>query len=347
MGGRVTRLIEPAAPADYPAEADVRDGTDFDNAEQTGTLDLPAVGDVRAGTTFDGESKEGTCAIPTAANVRNGTAVDDTTGTLDLPAEADVKAGVKFDGETKTGSYPLNKDPAAGIRMTAPANVVGNTGAVTLYDPPFAGSIDMSDMTGITQLFITYGPAFSGYFRPPPNCEEIYLDQITPESLDLSALDSLLKVYLDNMPDLDSVTWPDTPILTHIDFDIWGSTDFTSLSVAGFTTLNAMSLTSNAFCLTLNASGCTNLASLQLNSTFENVNLTGAGTSGALLSGVYCSGCNLTEASVDNILAACVAAGYSGGYCDLSGGGSAPPSAPGLANKAILEADSWTVLVNS
>lgn len=50
-----------AAAADYPAESDVRSGTDYGNAVYTGTLAVPAAGDVRS-----------------------GIAVDNTTGTLDV-----------------------------------------------------------------------------------------------------------------------------------------------------------------------------------------------------------------------------------------------------------------------
>lgn len=61
-GGSLTGELAAGEP-DYPAEADVRDGTEFDDGAKTGTLDLPAVGDVRAGVKFDGETKTGTLAV--------------------------------------------------------------------------------------------------------------------------------------------------------------------------------------------------------------------------------------------------------------------------------------------
>lgn len=57
---------------DYPAEADVRLGVDYDSAALTGTLDLPAIGDVRDGTQFDNTTKEGTLELPTEPQVEDG-----------------------------------------------------------------------------------------------------------------------------------------------------------------------------------------------------------------------------------------------------------------------------------
>jgi len=109
-----------AGEADYPAEADVRDGTEFDDGAKTGSLDLPASADVRDGTKFDGETKE---------------------GTLDLPAASDVKAGVKFDGESKEGTLVL--PPLASVRRGVvygagtgklPMSYLPRTGQTTSYD---------------------------------------------------------------------------------------------------------------------------------------------------------------------------------------------------------------------
>jgi hypothetical protein len=73
----------PSGGGDFPDEADVRLGVDYDDANLTGTLIVPAVGDVRNGVTYDDGVVE---------------------GVLDLPAEADVRAGVEYDNETKEGT---------------------------------------------------------------------------------------------------------------------------------------------------------------------------------------------------------------------------------------------------
>ena len=54
----------------------------------------------------------------------------------------------------------------------------------------------------------------------------------------------------------------------------------------------------------------------------------------------------LTEAAVDSILAAFVAAGASNGTLNLGGTGNATPSATGLTDKATLQGRGWTVTTN-
>ena len=61
----------------------------------------------------------------------------------------------------------------------------------------------------------------------------------------------------------------------------------------------------------------------------------------------YASGCALTETAVDDILVVLSNNGVTGGDVELDGGTSAIPSATGLAAKLALEADGWTVTVNS
>jgi hypothetical protein len=56
--------------------------------------------------------------------------------------------------------------------------------------------------------------------------------------------------------------------------------------------------------------------------------------------------CDLTEEAIDNILVALSTNGVSGGYVELNGGTNATPSATGLAAKAVLEGNGWTVDVN-
>lgn len=58
------------------------------------------------------------------------------------------------------------------------------------------------------------------------------------------------------------------------------------------------------------------------------------------------SGCGLTQTSVDAILVALSLNGISPARIFLNGGTNASPGATGLAAKAILEGNGWTVLVN-
>lgn len=59
------------------------------------------------------------------------------------------------------------------------------------------------------------------------------------------------------------------------------------------------------------------------------------------------SGASLGVDYVDGVLSDLENAGNTDGTVDLSGGTNAPPSAAGLASKAILESRGWTVTVNS
>jgi hypothetical protein len=61
---------------------------------------------------------------------------------------------------------------------------------------------------------------------------------------------------------------------------------------------------------------------------------------------ILISGCALTQASVDDILAKLDTAGFSNGSIDLSGGSNSTPSAAGLVSKANLVGKGWTVSTN-
>ncbi len=65
-------MIDQLESADYPMVGNVRDGTDYNNATQEGTLDLPAVTDVEKSVKFDNETKTGTFKEPGVANVAEG-----------------------------------------------------------------------------------------------------------------------------------------------------------------------------------------------------------------------------------------------------------------------------------
>ncbi len=65
-------MIDKLESADYPAVGNVRDGTNYNNTTQEGTLDLPAVTDVEKGVKFDNETKTGTFKEPGITNVKLG-----------------------------------------------------------------------------------------------------------------------------------------------------------------------------------------------------------------------------------------------------------------------------------
>lgn len=90
----------------YPAEADVRSGTVFGNANEfTGSAEIPAPADVRSGTPVD--ATNGTAAIPSPNDVRSGIAVDATTGNLVVPGINSVIQGTNYgsNGTEFAGAY--------------------------------------------------------------------------------------------------------------------------------------------------------------------------------------------------------------------------------------------------
>jgi hypothetical protein len=62
---------------------------------------------------------------------------------------------------------------------------------------------------------------------------------------------------------------------------------------------------------------------------------------------LFASNCALTETAVDDILVVLSNNGVTGGQVELNGGTNAIPSATGDAAKLVLEADGWSVNVNS
>ncbi len=89
---------------DYPAEADVLSGVDYNLGENTGSLSYPANSDIRLGVMG---------------------------GTLDLPAESDVLIGVVFDNMTKTGTLELEPTAAEIAAAVWDAPLVNHTTADT------------------------------------------------------------------------------------------------------------------------------------------------------------------------------------------------------------------------
>lgn len=101
-------------------------------------------------------------------------------------------------------------------------------------------------------------------------------------------------------------------------------------------TLNLPVLGSMGASADMNASGCTNLVNVTLTSYIPS-----NGRSQNF------SSCALSQASVDHVLARCVAnAAYVSGTVTLNGGTNSTPSVAGLADKATLIARGCTVLTN-
>lgn len=137
--------------------------------------------------------------------------------------------------------------------------------------------------------------------------------------ISISSCDLLSHIALRGCPLLEPVV-ENLPALERLYI---GSSQCTSISIAGCGALEVV-----------HAAACEDLTALSLSGSHSIYDLDA-------------SGCALSEASVDAILASLDANGVEEGNIDLSGGTNAVPSAAGLASKASLEGKDWLVVVNS
>ena len=122
--------------ADYPAEGDVRQGTNYGDPANalTGTLivgggnpSYPAQGDVRSGIQYGTEGSPeftGTLDLPSINDVRLNVAFDNTTkmGNVRLPQENQVVDGVLYDSlDSREGTFQC---PTGGVAVFPPATDV-------------------------------------------------------------------------------------------------------------------------------------------------------------------------------------------------------------------------------
>lgn len=176
-----------------------------------------------------------------------------------------------------------------------------------------------------------------------------------------NVLTSVAFPALTSLPSVVATTINSNPLLTTISFDALVTVTTSALNCAAnvaLTTFNAPLLTT---IVSLSLSGCTSLTTLSLPSLVTASGLNAMNCSGCtalttvslpnyLPSNTRAqnfSNCALDQASVDHILARCVAnAAYVSGTISLNGGTNATPSAAGLADKATLVARGCTVNTN-
>lgn len=171
----------------------------------------------------------------------------------------------------------------------------------------------------------------------------------------------LQSVNLSNLPNLQDVDISDcdipgtnTPSLTSVNLS--GSTAVTQLrlddsdfsagvpNISGLTSLELLDLDQCSISGVLDVSASTALSYIDV---FGNAGLTSLIISDTQpITDLYAYECALTETAVDDILVVLSNNGQSGGFVDLRDGTNAIPSATGLAAKATLEGNGWTVDVN-
>lgn len=182
------------------------------------------------------------------------------------------------------------------------------------------------------------------------NLQTIIIDFNGLQSVNLSNLPSL------SLVDISDCDIPGTNISSLTSVNLSGSTAVQTLrlddsefsggvpDLSGLTALEILDLDQCGISGVLDLSGLTSLITLDVAGNLALTSVVIADSQPITdFNGIDCA---LTETSVDDILVVLSNNGQANGNVDLSAGTNAPPSATGLAAKAVLEGNGWTVNVN-
>ena len=184
-----------------------------------------------------------------------------------------------------------------------------------------------------------------------PNLNNFNADYNGLQSVNLSGLTNLLYVDISDNdipgtfnPSLTSVNLTGCTALQSLRLD---DSDFSAgiPSLAGLTSLSIIDFDQCSISGVVDLSGLPALTDLDFGGNTALTSIIIADTQ--LIIEFYAFNCALTETAVDDILVVLSNNGESNGFVSLDGGTNAVPSATGLAAKLVLEADSWSVNVNS
>lgn len=217
-------------------------------------------------------------------------------------------------------SFPLLAIASGGL------SIQGNTQLTSLLLPSLAsvpaGSVTVSTNPALTALSL---PSLTTLAASLTVGSNTLLSSLSLPSL--TAQTGATSVNIISNPALTSISAPNLTTLGSASngFVVTGNTSLTSFSFPSLVTAGRLLVT-----------GCTNLTTVNLSSYLP--------TNGRVQN---FSGAALTQASVDHILARCVAnAAYVTGTVTLSGGTNATPGVQGLLDKATLQGRGCTVLTN-
>jgi Leucine-rich repeat (LRR) protein len=182
------------------------------------------------------------------------------------------------------------------------------------------------------------------------NLQGIYIDFNGLQSVNLSNLPNLVEV------DISDCDIPGTNTSSLTSVNLSGSTAIQTLrlddsnfsggvpNLSALTALETLDLDQCDISGVLDLSGLTSLINLDVAGNLALTSVVIADSQPIIdFNGIDCA---LTETAVDDILVVLSNNGQTGGNVDLSAGTSAPPSATGLAAKAVLEGNGWVVNVN-
>lgn len=182
------------------------------------------------------------------------------------------------------------------------------------------------------------------------NLQTIIIDFNGLQSVNLSNLPSL------SLVDISDCDIPGTNISSLTSVNLSGSTAVQTLrlddsefsggvpNLSALTALEILDLDQCGISGVLDLSGLTSLITLDVAGNLALTSVVIADSQPITdFNGIDCA---LTETAVDDILVVLSNNGQTNGNVDLSAGTSAPPSATGLAAKAVLEGNGWVVNVN-
>jgi Leucine-rich repeat (LRR) protein len=182
------------------------------------------------------------------------------------------------------------------------------------------------------------------------NLQGIFIDFNGLQSVNLSNLPNLVEV------DISDCDIPGTNTSSLTSVNLSGSTAIQQLrlddsnfsggvpNLSALTALQTLDLDQCDISGVLDLSGLTSLINLDVAGNLALTSVVIADSQPIIdFNGIDCA---LTETAVDDILVVLSNNGQTNGNVDLSAGTSAPPSATGLAAKAVLEGNGWVVNVN-
>ena len=182
------------------------------------------------------------------------------------------------------------------------------------------------------------------------NLQGIFIDFNGLQSVNLSNLPNLVEV------DISDCDIPGTNTSSLTSVNLSGSTAIQQLrlddsnfsggvpDLSALTALQTLDLDQCDISGVLDLSGLTSLINLDVAGNLALTSVVIADSQPIIdFNGIDCA---LTETAVDDILVVLSNNGQTNGNVDLSAGTSAPPSATGLAAKAVLEGNGWVVNVN-
>ena len=215
-GGATLTLTDPSASADWPAEADVRAGVEYDLGDKTGTAHIPAAGQVALGVPVDATT--GTAVLTAAAvtagvwdAARSGHATDGTFGdTAEWAGSGNVdEAAIAAAVLSAMDAAPpaVNVTYSAGVAVSgrlaertdlpsepldATATQAAAAAALTAYDPPTNAEMEARTLVAASYATAAALDAVDNYVDTEIAAIKAKTDNLPSDPADQSAVEAAI-----------------------------------------------------------------------------------------------------------------------------------------------------------